>query len=74
MATANDLYAALQAFEASALVLDPDSSYTLTLWTDGEGELINGEWVQVTRWDNFDEGVQKLQELTALNEEAAKHG
>lgn len=70
MATINDLWVAFEAFQDSALYLDPDASYSLTLWTDEEGELINNEWVQVTRWESFLEGIEKLNELTGLNKAA----
>lgn len=73
MATISELWESFLQFQESDLYLDPDESYTLTLWADGEGELINNEWVQVTRWETFDEGVEKLNELTGLNK-AAQNG
>lgn len=70
MATISDLWEGFTRFQKSALVLDASAYYSIVLWEDGEGELLNDEWVQVTHWETFDEGVEKLNELTGLNKAA----
>lgn len=70
MKTANDLFAAFEAFVTSATALDATAFYHLELWVDAQCDLFDGNWALVTSWETFDEGVEKLQELTGLNEEA----
>lgn len=70
MATINDLFIAFGEFQASVNALNVDEEYELGLWADGSGELVDVEWGQVTRWKTFDEGIEKLNELTARNEAA----
>jgi hypothetical protein len=69
-----ELYEAFARFQKSAYALDKNDHYELGLWFEGDGTLYDVTRHVVTQWETWQEGIDKLNGLAGLNEEAARHG